>query len=881
MIAHHLKQNQLLSQLQTQEQGLSNAEAMQRLEQHGANRLPKGPQVTLWQVILHQFMSPIIYVLIAAAILSVLVHEYIDAIFIGLVIGINALIGAIQEWGAETQASALQNMLKVEVRLYRDGQIRQVNAESLVPGDVVLVESGMKVPADIRLLQSQQLLTEEAALTGESLPVEKAAGDLSEQALPVGDRSNMLHAGTTVMRGRGLGVVINTGKDTEIGQIATAVAGSGKSETPLLKRMERFAKRITQAVLLASVLVIIIGLIRDYTLVKIFFIAVALAVSAIPEGLPISMTIALSIGSLRMSRRHVIVRQLAAVEGLGSCTWIATDKTGTLTVDQQTVRQVFLPDQSLLHVSGEGYNGEGQLKDTTGEPLSAPTAQLLTLLESISICNEARLYTEHESWHHQGDAIDVALLALAYKAGLQPETLHREAQRVHEIPFESEHKYAAVYYRKTPDAPLQLAIKGAAEALLPYLPAAERDTLAAQSEALAAQGFRVLAVAGQTLDEVPEQLPELAFQGFIALIDPIKPEALDAVKRCHQAGIQVSMITGDHPATALAIAKELGIAHSAADVISGQELGEPDDINAADYLQKVGSKRVFARVSPRQKQQIVEALMAQGHFVAVTGDGVNDAPALKKAHIGVAMGYGTDVAKEAASIIVTDNNLSSLAAGVEEGRYTYANIRKMISLLVSCGAAEVFLVLSALLFALPLPFTAVQLLWLNLITNGLQDKALAFEKGDPELMKAKPRKPAEGIFDTLMIQQVLVAAGVMWGVCFSLWFWLVQIQGLEPDLVRNHLVLLMVFFQNFHALNCRSESRSFFSVPLRNNRFLILAIVLTQLIHIGAMYTPLMQRLLGISPLQVHEWLTYLALGSLILVAMEIFKQVRKRLPQS
>ncbi|MBF2055454.1 MAG: cation-transporting P-type ATPase [Candidatus Sericytochromatia bacterium] len=659
MIAHHLPQETLLEELQTSHRGLSTNEADRRLSQYGPNRLPKGRKVTLLQIILHQFMSPLIYVLIAAAILSVVIHEYIEAVFIVLVISINAIIGSIQEWGAESQASALQDMIKVEVRLRRDGSERMHSAEELVPGDIVLLESGMKVPADIRLLESNQLLTEEAALTGESLPVDKQAGNLTKAELPIGDRSNMLHAGTTVMRGRGLGIVVNTGKQTEIGQLAQAVAQSGKSETPLLKRMERFAGRITQVMLAASVLVVLIGLLRDYTLVQIFFISVALAVSAIPEGLPISMTIALSIGSLRMSKRHVIVRQLAAVEGLGSCTWIATDKTGTLTVDQQTVRQVLLPDGTHLQVGGEGYNPDGEIQTLSGAHAWRETEGLQLLLTSLSLCNEARLYADGENWKHQGDAIDVALLALVIKAGQEPDALRQQTKIVHEIPFESENQYAAVYF-ETP-AGLQLAIKGATEALLPYLPAAQRQALSDQAHQLASEGFRVIAVAGQTLKAVPEHLPELVFQGFIALIDPIKPEALDAVRRCHEAGIEVSMITGDHPATALAIARELGIAHSEADVITGAALGEAKDIADPAYLQTLANKRVFARVSPKQKQQIVEGLTQLGHFVAVTGDGVNDAPALKKAHIGVAMGYGTDVAKEAASIIVTDNNSMFIA----------------------------------------------------------------------------------------------------------------------------------------------------------------------------------------------------------------------------
>ncbi|PKL77408.1 MAG: ATPase [Candidatus Melainabacteria bacterium HGW-Melainabacteria-1] len=868
--AHTLPLESLYRELDSSAAGLAQAEAERRLTIQGPNILPRGSQVTLAQVILHQFTSPLIYILLLAAGLSLLSHEYTDAAFIGLVLGLNALIGSLQEWRAEKQAAALQQLIQVEVRARRDGKWHLLKAEDLVCGDVVLIEAGMKVPADIRLIRGSRLEAEEAMLTGESMPVNKQPGTLEEAALPLGDRSNLLYAGTTLLQGQGEGLVAATGAASEIGQIAQSVAGSSGSKTPLVERMERFARKITWLVLVAGVLVVAIGLLRGNDLMEMVLFAIAMAVSAIPEGLPVAMTIALAIGAARMARHQVIVRKLAAVEGLGSCTLIASDKTGTLTVDQQTVKQIWLADGTHLEVLGEGYNGEGAILGANQAPVEAEDLPpLQALLHTALLCNEGLLSQDEQGWHQHGDAVDVALLALGAKAGLDAGLLRDRYERVQEIPFMAEHKYAAVYSRS--NSGLRLDVKGAPEALLAWLTPKQQLQVSEMTEALSAGGYRVIALANAHPAHVSESLPPLNLLGLVGLIDPVKPDAAEAVAKCQAAGITVAMVTGDHPATALAIAQSLGIADSPEAVVTGQMLehaGEPERL--------IQTGRVFARVNPAQKLQIVEALQQTGHFVAVTGDGVNDAPALKQAHIGVAMGYGTDVAKESASLIVTDNRLGSIAAAVEQGRQTYANIRKIIYLLISTGAAEVGLVILALASGLPLPFLPVQLLWLNLVTNGLQDVALAFERGEPDVMKRPPRDPQERVFDQQMMRQMLLSGGLISLVCFVVWSLLLG-SGVPEAEARSQLLLLMVCFQNFHALNCRSESRSAFALPFAHNPFLLSAILGAQSLHIAAMYLPIGQQVLGLTPPTLSQWLIYLALGSSILWLMEGDKWFRRR----
>lgn len=861
---------ELFDKLSTSFDGLSSSEANSRLKRYGLNVLPHGKRVTFLKVVLHQFTSPLIYVLIAAGAVSLLIGEHEDAGFIFLIIMINAILGTYQEWKAETNAAALQQLVKTKAKVLRDGNSILLDAEQLVPGDVVLMESGMRVPADLRLIFSNNLRTEEAILTGESLPIEKNPQVVGSSELALGDQVNMLFAGTTVMSGRGRGLVVATGLQTEIGKIAKTVSETRQEETPLMRRMSRFAKRVSLIVLVACILIFLIGFYQGIPLIDIFFVAVAVAVSAIPEGLPIAMTVALSIGTSRMAKRNVIIRKLSAVEGLGSCNYIGTDKTGTLTVDQQTVKKILLANGAQIDVSGAGYNGEGTL---SGDLIhEGDTAQMLDdLVEAGVLCNEAELIRHGPDWEHQGDAIDVAFLALGIKRGYKLENVRNAVHVVREIPFESDRKYAATIYNKA--GKTFAAVKGAVEALVPLCVGNHHEILFQQTNQLAAQGFRVLAVASGEV-EASLALKNLNLLGLVALIDPLKPEAKGAVEFCHQAGIQVSMITGDHPATALFIANELGIAASKDDVITGDQLGLSKGKDDTAFHQRLSGKSVFARVNPLQKQQIIEAVRVQGNFAAVTGDGVNDAPALKTANIGVAMGYGSDVAKESASIIITDNNFSSLAAGIEEGRYTYGNLRKIIYMLISTGAAEIIMVFMALLTGLPLPFLPVQLLWLNLVTNGAQDVALAFEKGERHVLNEPPRKPSQGIFDRLMITQTIISGSVMMLLTFGLWYHLLNNLNYAEAEARNIILLLMVLLQNFHVLNCRSERTSVFFLPFSNNYFVWIAIIVAQGIHILSMHIPLMQNLLNIEPVSLSEWLKLLATASVILVVMELYKKI-------
>lgn len=882
---HALPEEKILEKLQTTQDGLSDQQAARRLEEYGPNTLPVKPPPTLLAVLLHQFLSPLIYILLVAGVVSLLLGEIKDAVFIFIVVLLNAAIGTYQEWKAERSASALQSLLTINARVKRSGRQQQVTSEELVPGDVVLLESGNRVPADLRLIQTNNLAVDESFLTGESLAADKNLA-LLEVNSPVSERANMAFAGSTVTSGRGTGVVVATGLRTEVGRIAETATSAAMTKPPLVVRMERFARQTSYAVLGASAVMALIAVAKGIPYSEVFFLAVALAVSAIPEGLPVAITVVLSIGTTRMARRNVIVRRLAAVESLGSCTYIASDKTGTLTVNQQTVKIIALPSGESFTVSGEGYSGEGQVLGEGGKPLADPAAKshLDRLARAVILSNEAQLTRDNGQWTYDGDAMDVALLAFGYKLGLPPERVRGEVESVSEIPFESERGYAAHFYRV--QGQVRVAVKGAVERILPLCRTkqvgqsqVELDPEKIEQEALALSedGYRVLVVAeGEVGREVGDNFEEkdispLNLLGVVGFIDPLRPEVKDAVAKCQQAGVEVAMVTGDHPATALAIARQLGIASSWDDVVTGRQLDEIGSNESPEFLEKVKAVRVFARVTPFQKLHIVEALIQLGHFIAVTGDGVNDAPALRKANIGVAMGSGTDIAKDTASIIVTDDNFASIEAGVEEGRFAYDNIRKVTYLLISTGAAEVILITLALVADLPLPLFAVQLLWLNLVTNGIQDVALAFEAGEPGAMRRPPRRPTEGIFNRLMVQQTAVAGTTMGLISFGTWYWLLQ-AGWDEAGARNLVLLLMVLFQNFHVFNCRSESVSAFKIPLRRNVILVAGVAAALGLHLLSMQVPFMQNLLRIGPVSLAEFFYLLLLASSVLIVMEIFK---------
>ncbi len=883
---------ELCRRLRTDPQGLAQAEVDERLREYGSNVLPGKQPPTLAQVVLHQFKSPLIYILLIAGLAALALGDTKDAVFIFAVILLNAAIGTFQEWRAEQSAHALQSLLKIVTRVRRAGEIETVTAEGLVPGDVVLLESGDKVPADIRLLQSVNLTIDEAFLTGESMPAQKQPGILAEGTL-VSEQFNMAFAGATVVTGRGLGLVVATGVRTEVGKIARSITEVASAKPPLVIRMERFSRQIGLLVLLYAGLLGGFAMLRGSTFGDIFFVMVAMVVSAIPEGLPVAMTVALSLATSRMVRRKVVARRLVAVESLGSCTLIASDKTGTLTVNQQTVKQVVFPDGSRVEVTGQGYNDEGDVTLLGGKvPEAAVHDGLVALARAALLCNEGTLHKLAGEWRHSGDSMDVALLALGRKLGLDPAEERRRSPLSGEIPFESERRYAAAAWRDGVET--RLVAKGAIEAVLPccsrqWTPAGEErlahEQLQRQAEELAAGGYRVLAIAVGTPVDPPAagelteaQLINLVLLGLVGFMDPLRPEVTEAVGRAHRAGVKVVMITGDHPATALAIARELQIAEDETQVLTGSEMVAAEAFNHQESHQQFRNVRVFARVTPQQKLRIVDRLMHLGEFVAVTGDGVNDAPALNRANIGVAMGSGTDVAKDAAQIIITDDNFASIVNGSEEGRYAYANVRKVTLLLISTGFAELIVLGSAILAGLPTPFLAAQLLWLNLVTNGIQDVALAFEAGEKGVMQRPPRSPREGIFNRSMVEQVMVSGITMATVCMGAWWYLID-NGMPVPEARNLLLTLLVLMQFYHVLNCRSETRSVFQVSLRDNQVLMVGMALAFAVHLGATQLPLTQSLLRIAPLSPGTWLTLGCLASSVFMAMEGYKWWRRKRP--
>jgi magnesium-transporting ATPase (P-type) len=870
----------VLQAVGAKEDGLSRSEADARLQQHGPNRLPQQPPPTWWQILLRQFQSPLIYILVAAAVVAVLVGDFKDAGFIAAVLAINAVIGGYQEWRAEQSSRALQQLLHIRAAVVRDGEVRDVDAEEVVPGDIVWLESGNRVPADLRLLTAHGLEIDESLLTGESLAVTKDAAWTGVENTPVADRLNLAYAASIVIRGRAKGVVVSTGQQTMVGQLAVDVLSATGGKPPLIERMERFSNTIAYTVVAAVAVVSALGIvIHGHTLQEMFLFGVALAVSAIPEGLPAALTVALAVATTRMARRGVIVRRLAAVEGLGSCTMIASDKTGTLTCNELTVRDVRLPEGSDLDVRGEGFAPEGEVQ-RDGRPLRADdSASLRQLLRAAVLCNEADLHHRDGKWAWRGDPTDIALLALSRKAGVARESLLDAHPQVNEIPFEPEHQYAATFHRA--ENAVRAFVKGAPERVLKMCEWSgdERRLLELQqtAESMAAQGYRVLALADGpaegdlTAEVTPPQPAGLEFRGFVGMIDPLRPGVREAVENCRAAGITVCMVTGDHPVTALAISRDLGLASEPGQVVSGSDLAgkSPEEIRAA-----IRRGRVFARVAPRQKLELVEAARAEGHFVAVTGDGVNDAPALRAANIGVAMGKaGTDVAREAAELVISDDNFATIVSGVEEGRIAYDNVRKVIYLLVSTGAAEVLLigVAFAVGAVLPLPFLPVQLLWLNLVTNGIQGIALAFEPGEEGILRRQPRRPQEPIFDRLMIERTAVAAVVMAVVGVGAFWWMIR-AGWSPESARNALLLLMVLFENVHIGNCRSETRSALGLSPFRSPLLLAGALCALLVHVAAMYTPLLQNVLRTEPVSLGTWAAMIGLALTIFVALEIHK---------
>ncbi|MBA3042037.1 MAG: HAD-IC family P-type ATPase [Alphaproteobacteria bacterium] len=857
--------------------GLSSVEAAQQLEIFGENRLPVAGSPSFIKVLALQFLSPLIYILMASAALSTIISEITDALFIATVLIVNGIIGAIHEYSAGRSAEALRALEQPHATVIRDGQRQVIDAAGLVPDDLVMLESGERVPADIRLIEASGLQCDEAAHTGESRAVAKEAGD------PV-------FAGTIVTRGRARGLVVATGSQTELGRIAGAIQERSTAKPPLMIRMEDFTRLIAVAVGVAIVFLIGVGLWRQMALGELLTMSIGLAVSAIPEGLPIAITVALAISMRRMAKVNVVVRNLPAVESLGSCTMIATDKTGTLTLNELTVTDIRLPDDTHWLFDTGVDPVAGGIRSHDGEhDLPSPAVQ--RLLRAATLPNEGELGRNGEGgFDPMGDTVDIALLAAAHKGGVSKAVLMDRYRLEKRIPYEPELKYAASFHVDADH--LHIFVKGAPEMLLTMCGTmqvgdravpVDHDLLHRQMDAMTRKGLRVLAFAegrmAHTLngDYGDHMLIDLNFLGFTGMQDPIRPEVPAALAACRTAGIEVVVITGDDPRTATAIATEAGLIFEPQDVATGEQVAAAMALGdrALDALTR--HVRIFARVKPDHKLAIVRSLARNGHYVAVTGDGVNDAPALKHAHVGVAMGRaGTDVAKESADIILTDDNFASIVAGIREGRVAYSNIRKVVFMLVSTGAAEVLLFLLAMILGTPLPLTAVQLLWLNLVTNGVQDIALVTEPAEGDELERPVRKPEESLFDRLMVRRIVVATLLMGCGGFGLFYWLIS-TGVSEFTARNLLLVLFVLFENFQCFNSRSERRSVFRQSLAANPFLLVGIIGSQALHLGAMYVPGLNGLLGITPITLNDWLLLMALASSLLVVSEIEKVIYRR----
>ncbi len=866
--------------LDATESGLTDSEAQAKLSKFGPNKLPQKPPAPIWKIFIRQFGSPLIYILVFAAAISIVIKEPTDAAFIMAVLLLNAIIGGYQEYKAEQSAQALQKLLQIKAAVLRDGEVSEINAEMVAPGDVVWLESGNRVPADIRLLTTLGLEVDESLLTGESLPVLKDKSWTGEVNTQIADRLNIAHAGSIVTRGRAKGLVVSTGMSTAVGLLAMDIMGASGGEPPLILRMKRFTRVIAVAVLVSAFAIGALNvLLGRYDFTEMLLFVVALAVSAIPEGLPVAMTVALAIATTKMAGRGVIVRRLAAVEGMGSCTYIATDKTGTVTRNELTVKEVYLHTDKIFEVSGSGFSPEGQvlLDGKQIDRISNPELELIA--RAAVLCNEADLHHSDGGWRWRGDTVDIALLSFAQKLGYNREALLDLYPQINQIPFEPELQFSASYHRVDANS-VKVFVKGAPEKLLEMCEIDEvKDKINYLSivEEMAERGYRVLALAeGNFQDEldysmVPPEPSGLSLLGFVGMIDPLRTGVPEAVKDCQQAGVSVSMVTGDHSVTALAIARDLGLATDPAQVITGAELIGKSDGDMRDI---VAETKVFARVGPHQKLQIVKAVRELGHFVAVTGDGVNDAPALREANIGVSMGKeGTDVAREASELVISDDNFATIVAGIEEGRVAYDNIRKVIYLLVSTGAAELVLVTLSVIAGLPLPLLPVQILWLNLVTNGIQDVALAFEPGEDDILKKKPRPPNERIFNKLMVERTVVGALTMGFVGFGFFYFMME-NGWSEHSARNALLLLMVLFENVHVGNCRSETKSALVLSPLKSPILLIGVISAFLIHLGAMYLPLGQKILKTEPVGVDTWVLLLALALTIFITIEIHKRL-------
>ena len=852
---------EVLQELHTSENGLNNNEVQKRKEKYGKNELPKKKRETVWHIFFNEFKDPIVILLMVAILASFIVGEVMDAVAILFIVLLDACMGTYQENKANKTAEALANLVKTKVAVIRNGKTISIDAEEVTIGDIVLLESGDKVSADIRLLETYNLKINESVLTGESTEVHKIAEALPDEELTISDQKNMAFSGTTVVRGRAKGVIVGIGLNTELGKIADSMNQTEDEKSPLTIRVEKLSRQISILVLIIAVLIATLLIIKDVPYDEIFLSVIALAVSAMPEGLPLALTMALTIASNKMTKKNVIVRKLNAAESLGSCTVIASDKTGTLTINEQTAKKIIFPDDREYIVDESGIVGEEKLDTSSKKDIAG-----LAFLGGIN--NEASI----EDGKKEGDAIDVAFLIFAKKLNV---TL-TDAKIITMLPYESENKYSAVFYEQ--DGETYATVKGSLEIVCSFCDKVDEKNLNKQNEALAKDGFRMIALASGRVPKKNEytasDLKNLTYKGMLAFIDPIRKEAISSIKECREAGIKVLMITGDHPLTALSIAEDLGLATKGSEVTTGLEIESKFAKGEKSFDKFIKQKRVFARVTPIEKLHIVESLKRQGEFVAVTGDGVNDAPALKAANIGVAMGSGTDIARETADMIIVDDNFTSIVAGVMEGRIAYANIRKIIYFLISCGVAEVVFFLISILLNLPMPLVAIQLLWLNVVTDGIQDFALSFEKGTKDILKQPPIKPQESIFNKTLLQEILVAGGIIGIIVLIVWYYLIDVVAMDTEMARGYIMCLMVFIQNIHVFNCRSEDKSAFKVPLKNNWLIVGGVVCSIILQIIVMEVPFLSQFLQTTSIPFINLVYLFLIACSILVLVEIYKRI-------
>lgn len=878
---YSIQKDEVLKQLSADWDGLSEDEANNRLDEHGPNKLPSAKQRSALMRFLLQFHNVLIYVLMVAALITALLGHWIDTWVIVAVILINALIGFVQEGKAEKALDNIKKMLSLHATVMRDGIRVDIDAEDLVPGDIVLLESGDKIPADLRLLDVRNLRVEESALTGESVAVEKETAAKEEGSVP-GDQTCMAFSGTAVVYGRGRGVVVETGVHTELGKINRMMTDVEQITTPLLRQIDEFGKALSVVILSITILFFGVGyFFHDYTIDELFMAVISLAVAAIPEGLPAIMTITLAVGVQAMAGRNAIIRRLPSVETLGSVSVICSDKTGTLTKNEMTVTE-FTTTEGTFTVEGTGYKPEGDVSLNSTSVQITDHSVAKKLIQASKACNDAELREIEERWAIDGDPTEGALITVAHKCGFG----NFSPQRIDHIPFESDHKYMAtlnsvndekiIYMKGAPEKLMEfcsheMTVKGSQEL--------QKDFWNQEIEKQANEGRRVIAAAYKIEDIGVESIEHedissgFIFLGILGMIDPPRPEAIEAIKKCNDAGIMVKMITGDHVITARAIGKELGIGDGAK-AISGQELEQIDDETMKEVVLKYD---IFARTSPEHKLRLVQALQAHNKICAMTGDGVNDAPALKQADVGIAMGIkGTEVTKDASEMVLADDNFASIAIAVEEGRTIYDNLRKAILFILPTNGAESFVIMAALMIGIVLPITPVQILWVNMVTAVTLALALSFEPSERGVMKRPPRDSSAAILGGYFIWRVLFVSLLIGGLTLSLYYWLKD-SGYDVDVARTIAVNTLVAGQLFYLFNCRKMHEPAIGWGFFNNKYAFYAVGLLIILQLIFTYAPFMNEWFSTAPHGATYWVYPLGAGVIIFLLVELEKYVLGR----